>query len=593
MSLNELFLDRVHRFGSLHTCHYKQGDQWVGITWEEMGTMVRNLALSFLELGIQKGDKVCVVSGTRPQWDITDKAICMIGGITVGIYQTLPPSQIQYILSHCEAKAIVIEDWIQWAKVLEIAPSCSLPAHLIVLDPENCRDREFHCFDKMIETSGEREERFGKTLDRIVASVGPDDPCTYIYTSGTTGPPKGAIITHQNMLYEAEMLATATQLHEDDLTLTWLPMAHIFQRAATAACLWGVTPTYYAQSIEKLLVNLSEARPTIFYSVPRIYEKAYSKILEKANSSSALRKKLFYWSMNIGRKVSRLRQDNQPIPLSLKPRFALARSLVFNKIKQFFGGRVRIVASSGAPISKEILEFFHAADIVTLEAYGATETTAAITLNTPDDYKFGTVGKPAQGMEIKIESDGEILVKGNMVFVGYFKDEKKTREVLSPDGWYATGDVGVVDEDGFLKITDRKKDIIVTSGGKNVAPQNIENSLKESLYVSQCMVHGDMRKYLTGLVTLDPETVLPWAVKSAVQTENWAKLCKNEKVIALIQGEVDKLNQSLAKFETIKYFRIVPDEFTVETGELTPTLKVKRKEVTKRYKSLLDSMYGK
>ncbi|MDP8255485.1 MAG: long-chain fatty acid--CoA ligase [Candidatus Alcyoniella australis] len=590
-SMGQVFYERVQRLGEREAYRYKQDDQWISVDWTGFGRQVRNLALALLETGLTKGDRVCVLCNTRREWELSDKAITLFGGITVGIYQTLPSSQIEYHVAHSEAKAIVIEDSAQFHKVLEVLERCPTLQTLIVIDPEGCQGTGFHRFYEMLDGSDEREQRLGARLDELAASVEPSDPVTFIYTSGTTGPPKGAIITHYNLMSEGEWLAVENKVTPDDLTLTWLPFAHIFQRATTAAGTWGGAATAFAESIDKLIANLGEVRPTIFYSVPRIYEKAYAKITENAESGGAAKAAIFHWSMGVGRKVSRLKQHGKPVPALLGAQYALARRLVFDKIKMLFGGRIRMVASSAAPISPEILEFFHAADILTLEAYGATELTAAITFNRVDDYRFGTVGKPGGGIKIKIAHDGEIMVHGPMVFQGYFKEPQMTAEVLDDQGWYATGGVGEIDADGFLKITDRKKDIIVTSGGKNVAPQNIEGLIKQSVYISQAMVHGDRRNYLTCLLTLDEEHVKSWAASEGLPIDDWELLCSHAQLGELIQSEVDRANAQLAKFETIKKFRIIPIDFSVESGELTPTLKVKRKVVTDKYKHLLDEMY--
>ena len=332
-------------------------------------------------------------------------------------------------------------------------------------------------------------------------------------------------------------------------------------------------------------------RPSVFYSVPRVFEKVFSKIIEGADSSGFPKKQIFYWALKVGREVSQCRQRNEAVPALTALRYAVAKKLVFNKVKNALGGRIWMIVSTAAPIAREILEFFHAADLHACEVYGATELTGAVTVNTPDRYAFGTVGYPVKGMEVRIADDGEILARGPLVFSGYYKDEELTRQVLSEDGWYATGDIGNFDTDGFLHITDRKKDIIVTSGGKNIAPQNIENMLKRSIYVSQAIVHGDKRNFLTCLFTLDPETLRPWAKGQGLEAGDWKALCTDAKVIGLIQSELNAINAHLAKFETVKYFRIVPDEFTIERGELTPTMKVKRKVVAAKYAELLDSMY--
>ena len=590
-SLHEMFFDRVGKYSLEEAYRFKKDGAWRTVTWAEYGNQVRNIALSLMDLGISKGDKVAIIASTRPEWDIFDKGASMIGGICVGIYQTLPPNQIEYILAHSQAKVILVEDEKQLEKIEQIKDSCRDLKTIITMDPVDFEKYDIFQFSDIVAPSVDLEKFFGVSLDQISSSIGHHDQATNIYTSGTTGPPKGAILTHLNLLAEAMHMATLLDVNHDDVTLNWLPLSHVYQRAAGFAGIWAGARSAYAESVEKLIDNLAEIKPTIFYSVPRIFEKAYSKIMENAQSSGFPKTQLFNWSMNVGRQASKFKQENKEIPFGLKLKFKLSKKLVFEKIKNVFGGRIRFIGSGAAPISREILEFFHAADITALEAYGATETSCGVTFNTPTHYRFGTVGRTAPGTELKIAEDGEILVKGPLVFAGYFKDEKLTREVLSEDGWYSTGDVGEFDNDGYLKITDRKKDIIVTSAGKNVAPQNIENSLKESLFISQAMVHGDKRKYLTCIVTLDPLSVLPWAKKEGIPHENWAFLNENPKVIELVENEIAKTNKGRAGFERVKYFKIVADDFTVESGELTPTLKVKRKIVTKKYKSLLDSMY--
>lgn len=590
-SINEMFADRVSRFSESVAFSNKVDGNWIPVTWKEYGRRVRGVAVSLLELGLGKGDRICILAGTRPEWDICDKAVFAIGGITVGVYPTLPPDQIAHILSHSEGKALIAENKEQYDKYMQIADQCPALEHLILIDPTGCKGEDIHELSKLFDPSQELVEKHNSELDRLSSSVGPGDPATYIYTSGTTGPPKGVILTHGNLLFEAQQVAEIFNVTSDDVTLTWLPFSHVFQRVCTLAGNLGGARSDYAESIEKMIENLAECRPTIFYSVPRIFEKAYSKITERAENGSPLKKRIFFRSMELGHRVSKFRQQGKPIPFWLNLRYTIARKLVFDKIRQVFGGRIRFCASGAAPISLEILEFFHAADIMTYEGYGATETTMGITFNTPNSYKFGTVGKPIAGSEVKIAKDGEILVRGPSIFSGYFKEAELTQEVLSPDGWYSTGDIGVFDEDGFLKITDRKKDIIVTSAGKNIAPQNIEKALKDVAFISQAMVYGDKRNYLTCLFTLDPEALTPWAKKMNLATDDWASLCANEEVVELITKEIKTVNDALARYETIKYFKIVPDEFSVETGELTPTLKVKRKVVTEKYGDILDSMY--
>jgi len=591
-SMNELFLDRVKQHADEPAYQYKKRGSWVTVTWRQFGQAVRHLALSFLDLGLERGDRVAILNGTNPAWDLADRAVSLIGGITVGIYPTLPADQAGYILAHCGTRAVVIADSAQLAKIRETRPQCPELERLIVIDDEGAAGDDWLSFAQLIAGDDAREQRHGERLDRLTAAVEQGDAATFIYTSGTTGPPKGAILTHFNLLNEAAAITETVPVGPTDTTLCWLPLAHAFQRACTAAWIWMGGKTAYAESVEKLLENLREVRPTVFYGVPRIFEKAYAKIHEQVAAGSPGKQRVFAWSKRIGLEISRLRQQRRTVPFFLWLRGRLADRLVFRKIREVLGGRVRFFASAGAPIAPEILEFFHAAGITALEAYGATETSAAITFNLVNDFRFGTVGKAMRGMRIKIADDGEILVHGPMVFSGYYRNPEQTAETLSPDGWYATGDVGELDAAGFLRITDRKKDLIITAAGKNIAPQNIENALKQSLYISQAMVYGDRRKFLTALITLDPETLIPWAKGRNLPTDDWPALCAQPPVTELIAAEVAEVNTRLARFETVKYHRIIPDDFSVESGELTPTLKVKRKIVTERYRTLLESMYG-
>jgi len=378
---------------------------------------------------------------------------------------------------------------------------------------------------------------------------------------------------------------------KEDVSVIWLPMPHIYGRIAMIAGSYVDMKGSYAESLEKIIENIQEIRPTIFYSVPRIFEKVYTRVMGQVQEGSALKKKIFSWALDLGVRRSRALQEGKPVPAAVSLAYPVADRLVFRKIRQAFGGRVRIILSGGAPISSEILEFFHAAGILPLELYGITETLLC-TMNHPERYRFGTVGPAAPGVEIRIARDGEIEVRSDMVFSGYLNAPEKTREVLSEDGWYATGDIGLLDEAGFLWITDRKKDILITAGGKNVAPQNIENLMKTSPFISQVMVYGDRKPFLTALVTLDEEEVRRWAESNGVLSQDFKSLCEDPKLVAMIESEVRDRNQALASYERLKYVRIVPEEFSQESGTLTATLKVRRREVIKRYGGLLETFYS-
>lgn len=419
------------------------------------------------------------------------------------------------------------------------------------------------------------------------------DTAIIIYTSGTTGPPKGACLSHRNIL--AELMATDVVSPDllGNMMMFFLPLAHVGERVAGQymRILRGITAAY-VKDITKILDDIAEIRPTFFGSVPRIFEKAYAKIRSEVESASPLKQAIFNWSEAVGIQVSRLKQKGRPVPLFPALKYALADRLVFEKIRNIFGGRSRFFLSSSAPIALEIIEFFHAAGMLILEGYGQTEVSCFCTLCTPDAYRFGSVGRALPGVEIRIAGDGEIMVKGDIVFKGYHNQPELTSETLTGDGWIHTGDIGRLDDDGYLWITGRKKEIIITSGGKNVTPSNIEKQIMNHPLVEHAMVHGDRRKYLTALISLSPENLSGWAAGNGLEGLDFEALARHEKVRAAVQKEIDAVNASLAKYETIKKFVIIPTPFTIETGELTPTMKVKRRVVEEMYMGLLDDLYA-
>jgi len=585
-------MSQVEKYRDQECYRYKEEGHWIQVSWNQAAEEVKNVAMNLLDLGINKGDKVCILAETRPEWDTLDRATRAIGVVAVGIYQTNPPEQVKYIIDHSEAKAILVQDKEQLEKVLQVRADLPLLRDIFVIDDTDCpSDVGFVKFEDLLRIPEGKKGALEKAYEDAARQLGPDDTAMYIYTSGTTGPPKGAMITNRNLLAQLELMTDAFPLTEEDTGFIWLPNSHIFQRAVTSYMVYQGVKGAYAEGIDKLLETLAEVKPSLFASVPRIYEKVYSRIISQAEAGSPLKQRIFNWSQKVGREVSRHLQEGKPIPLVLGLQFSLARKLVYDKIRAVFGGKVKFVGSSGAPIASEILEFFHACGLLALETYGMTEATGSVTVNKADSYKFGTVGRAGIGVEIKLAADGEVLARGDGVFKGYYKEPELTAEVLDSDGWYHTGDVGELDEEGFLKITDRKKDIIITAGGKNVAPQNIENMLKQSPYISQAMVYGDKRNYLTCLITLETEEIKGFAEKQGIEGTDAAQLAGNPEIHTLIQGVVDDVNTHLARYETIKKFKILPHDFSEESGELTPTLKVKRKAVIKKYWDLLDAMY--
>lgn len=606
----QMFADRVAATGGRTALRRKQDGAWVGQSWSEFDEVSDRIAGGLVALGMKVGDRVCVLGNTRPEWVWSDVAVLKAGGVTVPIYQSNTPEQCAYILRDCGARAVFCEDPHQLEKVLQIRGELPELEHVVYFGPVAVLDKPdgqgrtrvtlqevmpepdsaVSSLDALMARGDELEERAEALAERAEA-LASDSVCTIVYTSGTTGDPKGVVLTHDAFVFECEAIADALKMGPDDEQLLFLPMAHIFAKVLMFAGIRLGYVTAFAEGVPKVVQNIGEVRPTFMGSVPRIYEKVYTKVVGGAAQAGGAKKKIFDWAVSVGREVSRQRQSGREPGGVLALKYGLATKLVFSKLHTLFGGRLQFFISGGAPLSKEIAEFFHAAGILVLEGYGLTETTAATHVNRQDAYRFGTVGKALDGVEIRIADDGEIVIRGRNIMREYFGKPEATAEALDADGWFHSGDIGEIDGDGYLRITDRKKDLIVTAGGKNIAPQALENGLKVSPYISQVMVHGDKRKFLSALITLDEESAKAWAADLGIQFKDLADLSQHPKVFELIQGEVDRLNADLPSYERLKKFAILEEDLSQDAGELTPTLKVKRKAVTDRYRSLLDSFY--
>ncbi|MBI2083236.1 MAG: long-chain fatty acid--CoA ligase [Deltaproteobacteria bacterium] len=582
----QAFLKNAERLGKKPCFRYKEEGIWKDISWQQAGERVFAVARGLLSLGVKKGDKIAIFSKTRAEWTLCDLAILSVGAVTVPIYQSNTGEQAAYILGDSDAVIVIVEDLNQLEKIEQRLSGLSKIQKVILITGQKRGEK--------ITTLTEIEKKGSLTRDdweKGINTIRSKDLCSLVYTSGTTGPPKGAMLAHRNFVASSEACCRLVSMGTDDVGLLFLPLAHILGRVIQFYQIYQGFVHAYAESVDKLIDNLGETRPHFFVSVPRIFEKVYERVQAQVQAGSPLKKAIFAWAVAVGQQASRRLQAKKRIGPSLFLKRELATLLVFQKMKKRLGGRLRYAISGGAPLSKEIAEFLHAAGILVLEGYGLTETTAANNCNTPDSYKFGTVGRPVYALEEKIAPDGEILIRGDQVFQGYYKNPEASREVLTPDGWFHSGDIGVIDEDGFLTITDRKKDIIVTAGGKNIAPQNLENILKTIPYVSQAMVHGDRRKYLSALITLNQEVVETYARNTGIQFKQFRELTIHPKIYHLIQQAIEDKNKNLASYETIKKFVILESDFTQETGELTPTLKVKRKFVSEKYKEVLAKLY--
>ena len=553
------------------------------------------MAAELIALGAAAGDRVAIFANTREEWLFADVAILLAGGITVPIYQTLIGDQAAYILDDSGAKILFAESAAFAQRIFEASPaSIERLTAIVLFDAEGMEKLSVAVRAKVTtlrEVLGKKrsDDEASQVKDRA-SRVAPKDLATLVYTSGTTGPPKGVMLTHENFAFETGSVRGLVDLTDADEQLLFLPMAHIFAKTLVVMQIRVGSITSFAESVLKAMDNAMEVNPTYMGCVPRLYEKIYAAANDKAQKGSPLARQIYASSIDIGRQVARHQERGEKVPMVLSMQRAIADKLVLSKVRARFGNKIRFAITGGAPLAKELMEWFHGTGLVVLEGYGLTETTAASNLTLPDAYRFGTVGGAIPGVEVKIAADGEVLIRGPNVMRGYWKKEDATREVLEEDGWFHSGDIGVIDEKGFLKITDRKKDIIVTAGGKNVAPQNIENLLKQSPWISQAMVHGDKRPYLVALVTLNPEAVDRFA-KETGRTVAPEAFAADADLRARLQTEIDAANAKLSSFESIKKFAILPKDFTIEGGELTPTLKVKRKVVTEQHRSLLDRFY--
>src|SRR6266508_3710885 len=592
-SLARMFWNRVEKSAGSPAQKFKQQGTWKTLTWREVGNAVRDLAAGLVTLGRRPGDAVGILSTSRAEWVQADFAIFSAGCVTIPIYPTYPPDLIEYIVNDAGVKTLIVEDPTQLAKVLEVDKAMPGLEQIVIMQGYEGREpspRRF-TWEALRRLGREKADSLKAELANRVDGIKRDDVATIVYTSGTTGPPKGVVQTHGNHLSALESAAQTTSIAARDVHLLFLPLAHSFARLESFIGVHRGLCTAFAESIDKLRDNLPETKPHFICSVPRVFEKVYAGAMAKAEGGSPIKRKIFNWAVGVGKEVSRLKQAKQPVPAALAMKYKIAEKLVFSKMHAALGGRLRFAVSGGAPLSREIAEFFHAAGILILEGYGLTETCPVLSSNQEDNFKFGSVGRPIPGVEIKIAPDGEILGRGKNIAQGYFKKPEATAEVFLAGGWFATGDIGRLDEDGFLFITDRKKDLIVTAGGMNIAPQNIENLLKGDPFISQAMVHGDRRPYPVALITLNPEELAKFAREKGIMASDPTVLAKHPKVVERVQRTVDAKNSELQSYAKVKKFAILPEDFTVDNGALTPTLKVKRKVISERHRAALDALY--
>ncbi|MFC2169300.1 AMP-dependent synthetase/ligase [Acidobacteriota bacterium] len=587
-SIYELFKNVCDKNRDKIAFRYKAGADWKPVTWGEHQETCQKISKSLIALGIEKDDKVNILSNTRMEWIQVDMATVSIGATIVGIYASNLADDCAYVINHSDAVILFIENQEQLDKISQVRKDLPKLRHIIIIDGESPGAEGLITWQEFI------AKGINITDDKFLARANeilPGDIASLVYTSGTTGTPKGAMITHENLVFTSWSAVQSLLIKPHYETLLFLPLAHVFARIIVYVCLREGITLNIGEGIEKTGDNLKEIKPHFIGSAPRLYEKAYVKITSNAQDSGGIKYKIFKWALGVGSAVSKLQQQKKTIPGFLASKHKLANKLVFSKIQMALGGNIVYAVSGAAPLNKAIAEFFHACGVLILEGIGMTENTSFSNLNRYDNYKFGTVGPLGPEIEQKIMQDGEVLFRGKNNMLGYYKSPEETADIIDQDGWLHSGDIGDVDEDGFLRITDRKKDLIITSGGKNIAPQRVEKLMQTSRYIGQAVVYGEKKKYLTGLVTLDKDQVEEWATKHGIQFNNWEELCKNQRVIDLINNEVQEKNKYLSSYETLKKALILPNEFSVESGELTASFKIKRKVVTENYRTRLDSLY--
>jgi long-chain acyl-CoA synthetase len=590
-----LFQNQAKRYGDKVALRDKVYGIWRDISWREYDGKVKEVAHGLMALGMKKGEKAAIISENCPEWLYADLGILHAGGVTVGIYTTSSAREVQYVVDHSDSRFFFVEDEEQLDKYLEVRKDLPKVGKVIVFDMEGLRhfrDPMVMSFEDLLDTGRDLARSRPELFETRYQEPQPEDLAILVYTSGTTGPPKGAMLSHRNILTAMTLLDKANPVLETDELLSYMPLCHVAERNMSVfnALAHGYIVNF-AENLETVPENLREIQPTVFFAPPRIWEKFYSTIILALQDSTRLEQKGFQWGLKFGRKVAELRLGHKPIPLPLRLMYFLFDWAVFDNLRKMIGmDRGRFVFSGAAPVAPEVLWFFHSIGLPVREVYGQTEDAGPTSIHQGADIKLGTVGKPFPGIEVKIAEDGEILVRGDNVFMGYYKDPQTTAETLV-DGWLHTGDVGQFDEEGNLKISDRKKDIIITSGGKNITPQYIENLLKFSPYINDACVIGDRRKFLTALIMIDEENVVKYAQDQRIPFTTYKSLTQQPEIIKLIEREVDKVNKNLARVEQVKKFRLIDIKLTTDDDEITATMKLKRKYIAERFKDPIESMY--
>jgi long-chain acyl-CoA synthetase len=585
-TIADLLPRAAEKYADQVAVRFKRDGEWHDVTYAQVGEVVSEIGRGLIDAGIEAGERVCILANTRPEWTYCDFAVSAAGATVVPIYQTNSPAECEWVAGNSDAVAVICEDAAQLAKILEVRDRLPNLRMLVVMDPAGDTGEAISLDDLRERGRGVDAAR----LEERWSAVGPDDAFTFIYTSGTTGPPKGCVLTHGNYRSVLDMCEGIGVLESGETTYLYLPLAHSYALLIQLLNFdLGSTMAYFGGDTKQIVPELSEVKPTYLPSVPRIFEKIFT--LAEPNIKQQMGEEKFAEMVKLGVKVRDLEAHGKEVPPELREPFDALDEQVFKNVRAIFGGRVRQAVTGAAPIAQDILEFFYACGVPVLEGYGMTETATVATYSTIENHKFGTVGRALPGVECRIADDGELLIKGANIFSGYYKDSEKSFGAID-DGWLHTGDLGAVDEEGYVSITGRKKDIIITAGGKNITPALIENDLKQSRWISQAVMHGDRRPYPVVLITLDPEEGPALAEEAGVENADLATLAEDPKVKAVIADVVDKVNSRYAQVEQVKKFAILDHDLSQETGELTPTLKVKRNVVNEKYQDIFDALYS-
>ena len=571
--------------------NYKRDGRWVSVSSDEMLARAKHIAAGLYAIGIRHGDRVALLSDSRVEWTLTDAGCLFAGAVDVPIYPTLTPPQVRYILQDSGSSALFLANREKFVELKEILVDCPKIKQVIFFDSRDVTPADGLRLARLEEMGRELEQRDPGLVDRLVAQTTPQELATLIYTSGTTGEPKGVMLTHANLISNLIDSSGHLEVGEQDTVLSVLPLSHVYERQAMYMYLHHGMAVYFAESLQTVGANLKEVQPTILVGVPRMFEKIYARIREHADEAGKLSATLLSWSVAVARDYAGYFNKHHSIPVALKFKHWIASKLVFEKWRQAFGGKIRLLLSGGAALPDELARLYIGAGIPIIQGYGLTETSPVITASTLEDYRVGTVGRAIPHVEMRIASDGEIEVRGPNVMHGYYNKPEETRAAFTADGWFKTGDIGMIDADGYLRITDRKKELFKTSGGKYIAPQPIEQAIKASRFVSQVVLVGAERKFPAALIVPEWEQLESYCKLKGIEVKSRSELCRHPRIIDLLQRQIDAVTPNLARFERIKKIALLENEFTIEGGELTPTLKVKRRVIDQKYRDVIEKLY--